>query len=61
LLCVNISFIPLFNCRFGALHKRAECVDTSSGQFTYRAFTECQLGRRLQVADNHTSSDGIWQ
>lgn len=37
-------FSRLFICRFGALHKRTECLDSPFGQFTYRTFTECQLG-----------------
>lgn len=58
---IFIYFLTYFSCRPGSLHQRAECVDTSSGQLTYRAFPERQLGGGLQVADNHTSSDGIWQ
>ena len=57
-LLITTDFSPH---RFIALHQRAECVHSATGQFTDWTLAKFQLGRRLQIFGHHPPSHVLWK
>lgn len=51
----------MLSYRFGTLHQRTECVDSSFSNIADRAVSERQLGRGIQSIDYHPSHVGLWK